>query len=291
MENEKAIARKPEEEKTVAPERHFDNQFDIARLLPTAGTLETTDEQKKILYAPVNEADVEIRPDGLVYLPWMEYVSRLNGAYGTQWSLIPNGNPVIKDDQIVWGFYLVVKGKLSGYAIGGQEYHPNNPKMNYTDAIEGAKSNTLMRLCKGLGISLELWKPSFIRNWKSKFAESYIGHDRSGKEKTFWKKKGQTTSSTPKPEPVHEPVADAPQEITGKVEVKVMIQTHNWKKEPLKDPIYKIRVKGIDFTTFRKDYGDLAEKCRTEDRDVSISYITKNGKYRNITELVEGVQF
>ncbi len=100
---------------------------------------------------------------------------------------------------------------------------------------------------------------------------------------------GQSPQS--KPEPVHEPAPDAPQEIAGKVEEKVKQQTTKKDGTAMKDTLYRIKVKGMDFTTFRKEYAERAEKCRTEDRDVSISYITKNGKYRNITELVEGVQF
>lgn len=153
-------------------------------LIPTVGTIDITDAQKGILYAPVNKEDVEIRPDGLIYLPWMEYVTRLKDAFGVGWGIIPDGAPRREGIYILWGFYMVIKGKLAGYAIGEQKYQPNNPQMTWGDACEGAKSNALMRLCKGLGISLELWNPKFIKEWIEEYAESYMDN---GKKR--WRKK------------------------------------------------------------------------------------------------------
>jgi len=168
----------------------LDFQEQITDLIHTAGTIEVTTMQREILYAPVKDEDVEIRPDGLIYLPWMNYVSRLRDAFGVQWAIIPQGMPTAKGDYVLWPFWLVIQGKIAGFAVGEQQYYANNPTMTYGDALEGAKSNALMRLCKGIGISLELWKPSFIRNWKQKYAETYETKDRYGKEKTYWRKKG-----------------------------------------------------------------------------------------------------
>lgn len=163
-----------------------DFEQEISRLVPMVGTIKLTKAQKEILYAPVNENDVEIRTDGLIYLPWMEYVTRLKEAFGMSWSIIPKGDPRIGQSgrSILWGFYLIVEGKLAGFAYGEQEYYPSNLKMNWSDACEAAKSNALMRLCKGLGMCLELWKPQFIKKWKSKFAETY-----EYKGKKLWKRK------------------------------------------------------------------------------------------------------
>lgn len=167
------------------------NDFDkeIEKLIPTCGTVELTEQQKQALFKSVNEQDIEIRPDGLIYLPWVEYVSRLKEAFGLNWAIVPQGMPKHKGDYVVWGFYLIIQGKLAGFAIGEQEYHPDNAYMTWSDACEGAKSNALMRLCKGIGISLELWKPSFVNAWKGRYAESYWDTDRYGKRRKFWRKK------------------------------------------------------------------------------------------------------
>ncbi len=177
-------------------------QSQIEALIPTAGTIHLTEEQKKILYAPVDEKQVEIRPDGLVYLPWSIYVTRLRDVFGMSWALIPKGNPSLKGDLILWGFWLVVDGHLQGFAVGEQLYQSTNATMTYGDALEGATSNALMRLCKRNGISLELWDPSFIRKWKKEYAESYPAiwpdgkpkTDKNGKQKTEWRKKGQVSN-------------------------------------------------------------------------------------------------
>lgn len=155
----------------------------IFPLIPTVGTIETTKEERDILYAPVNPEDVEIRPDGLIYLPWMEYVTRLRKAFGTKWGTVGVGMPYREGTYLYWPHYLIIRGKLSsGPAIGEQRYQPNNPMMTWGDACEGAKSNALMRLCKGLGISLELWQPKFIKEWIEKYAESYPLLDDKGKK-------------------------------------------------------------------------------------------------------------
>lgn len=159
-------------------------------LIPTVGTIETTKEQQEILFASVDPEKVEIRPDGLIYLPWMEYATRLRNAFKTNWGLVGAGMPYREGIHIYWPHYLIIQGKLSsGPAIGQQEYYPNNPKMTWGDACEGAKSNALMRLCKGLGISLELWQPKFIKDWIKKYAEEYEAKDRNGKKIIRWRKK------------------------------------------------------------------------------------------------------
>ena len=174
-------------------------QSRMEELIPFAGTIEIMEEQKKILFAPVNPESVEIRSDGLVYLPWMEYVSRLRDAFGISWAIIPYGMAKPVEGFLYWPFYLMIQGKLAGFAVGEQEYPPpGNQRMTYGDATEACKSNALMRLCKGIGISLELWKPSFIRDWKTKYAESFPAVwpdgkpklDKNNKQKVEWRRKG-----------------------------------------------------------------------------------------------------
>lgn len=156
--------------------QEFKNEFDIAGLLETVGTL--SDEVVEVarergLWEPVNDEDVEIRPDGLIYVPWTVYAGRLSKAFPLQWGLVPQGMPKVHGNFVVWGFWLVIRGVLCGFAIGEQAYQPNNSRMTWTDAVEGAKSNALMRLCKGVGLFPELWTPSYIREWKPKYAEQY----------------------------------------------------------------------------------------------------------------------
>lgn len=59
------------------------------------------------------------------------------------------------------------------------------------DAIEGAKSNALMRCCKDLGIASELWDPVFLRWFRKHYMEDrWVEHATTKKKRTFWYKKG-----------------------------------------------------------------------------------------------------
>jgi len=211
---EVTIREEPAVQKETKP---FNAKFNMAGLLQTASKLTLTEKQKMILRAPVVEGDILIRPDGLIYLGWWEYQKRLESAF-TGWALIPDGLPILnkESNQILWGFYLVVEGKFVDFAIGGQEYFPGNLRMSYADAMEGAKSNALLRTCKRLGIALELWDPEFVAKWKEKYA--VYTTDRKGKP--CWKKlvnpikpmESKTPPESPKPvdKPTPEPVKVEP---------------------------------------------------------------------------------
>lgn len=178
----------------------------------TAGNLILSDEEKKVLYREIEETDVEIRPDGLIYLPWMEYATRLREAFGGSWAMVPHSEPKREGDLILWGFFLYIKGQFAGYSIGEQEHREGNKAMSWGDACEAAKSNALMRLCKGMGIGLELWKPSFINAWKKEYAETYEHYnERKQKKQILWRKK----AVEPEPEVTPEDNKEEPLDITG----------------------------------------------------------------------------
>lgn len=58
-------------------------------------------------------------------------------------------------------------------------------------AVEGCKSNALMRCCKDLGIGSELWDPNFIR-WfrKTHTEEVWVEHVTTKKKRIHYFKKG-----------------------------------------------------------------------------------------------------
>lgn len=162
------------------------------------GSINLTQEQIDILYAPVDINDIQIRPDGLIYLPWIFYATRLRKAFGLGWSIIPNGLPKVNTEDyrkfVIWGFWLIIKGIVIGFAFGEQEYFGDSTGMSWTEACEGAKSNALMRLCKGMGISLELWDKEFITKWVKEFAYyELVWNDKKGKKVPVWHKRSNDT--------------------------------------------------------------------------------------------------
>lgn len=156
----------------IRESKTFENDFDVSGMLTTVGKLEASKAQSDILFAPIDPDDILIRPDGLVYLDWQWYAGRLIQTFPLRWALIPQGMPKINGNLVVWGFWLLIDGHLMGFAIGEQSRA--NPNMSYAECCEGAKSNALMRLCKGLGMARNLWHRPFIDEWKDKYAEQYV---------------------------------------------------------------------------------------------------------------------
>lgn len=137
------------------------------------GVVELTDEQKQILFSDFSDDDVLIRPDGLVYLSWTWYAERLSRAFGLSWQLIPEGEPKIMQHRgnplLIWGFRLFIHGRYMGMAYG-EHIEQRSNTMSYGDMCESAKSNALMRLCKGIGMSLKLWQREYVDNWIANYA-------------------------------------------------------------------------------------------------------------------------
>jgi hypothetical protein len=165
-------------------------------------TLDLTKEQEEILYAPVQDDEVDIRPDGLVFASWTFYATRLRRAFGMKWALLPASQPKATTTQdgkpcIVWDFYLFVGGKYVAYAVGEHIEERMGRGMSYTESLESAKSNALMRCCKQIGIGLELWDRNWIEIWKKKYAETYEEY-KNGYKKIYWRRKRQTAQPVAK---------------------------------------------------------------------------------------------
>ncbi len=247
-------------------------QSRMEELIPYAGTIEISEVQKKILFAPVDPESVEIRPDGLVYLPWMAYVERLRDAFGIGWAIIPRAMPKLEGGSMYWAFYLMIQGKLAGFAIGEQQYQPNNRNMSYSDASEGAKSNALMRLCKGIGISLELWKPSFIRAWKAKYAEEY---DDQGKKK--WRRKDRKIEEAEVVGEVNSEGNDQPPPASSLPIITSLIDSVT-KRDGVKNDkpytVYTLHIGDQKITTFSETLAKTAKEFVTKKESAVIEYKT-----------------
>lgn len=154
-------------------------------------------EIAEILLAPVAEEDIEIKPDGLLYLPEIKYRRVLNRAFGPGgWGLAPRTESLVTSGQISREYGLICHGRLVSIARGEQDYFGGEEKL--TTALEGCKSNALMRCCKDLGIASELWDPSFIRRWKKKYCEEiFVEHVNTKKKKKIWKLKSIKTIDYP----------------------------------------------------------------------------------------------
>ncbi|OSD04550.1 Mgm101p-domain-containing protein [Trametes coccinea BRFM310] len=147
-------------------------------------------EVAEVLMTPVDPMDVEIKPDGLIYLPEIKYRRVLNKAFGPGgWGLAPRSETNVGPRVVSREYALVCLGRLVAIARGEQEYFDPN---GIPTATEACKSNALMRCCKDLGIASELWDPRFIREFKAKHAiEVFVEDQRTKKKKKLWRRKDQ----------------------------------------------------------------------------------------------------
>ncbi|CAE7090461.1 unnamed protein product [Rhizoctonia solani] len=145
-------------------------------------------EVADILMAPIDPLDVEIKPDGLLYLPEIKYRRILNRSFGPGgWGLAPRSGINVSPKIVSREYALVCLGRLVAIARGEQEYFGQE---GIATATEAAKSNALMRCCKDLGIASELWDPRFIREFKAKYcAEAFVEHMVTKKVQKRWRRK------------------------------------------------------------------------------------------------------
>ncbi len=69
-------------------------------------------EAADVLLAPINPEDVEIKPDGIIYLPEIKYRRILNRAFGPGgWGLAPRGETTVTDRAVTREYALLAHGR------------------------------------------------------------------------------------------------------------------------------------------------------------------------------------
>jgi len=145
-------------------------------------------EAADILLAPTDANEVEIKPDGILYLPEIKYRRILNRAFGPGgWGLVPRSESIVTPKTVTREYALICNGRLVSIARGEQDYF--NPD-GIPTATEGCKSNALVRCCKDLGIASELWDPRWIRNYKAEYTrEVFVEHIVNKRKSKIWIRK------------------------------------------------------------------------------------------------------
>jgi len=159
------------------------------------------DAVRAVLLAPVDPKDVLIRPDGIVYLPAVWYRMKLTAAFGPGgWATVPRSEAKLMGDIVVYHGALFALGRFVSEAWGECGYRASNKTMSYADALEGARSALLPRVCKDLGVASELWDKEWVANWQSQNAHQ----EDAGAKGKIWVKNG-----APK-EPAKDPIPQPP---------------------------------------------------------------------------------
>lgn len=133
------------------------------------------------------DEDVEIRPDGLIYLPHERLRNRLNEAFGAGWyRFLPAAKSVVLNGEILWLYQLSFRDGTESQGVGHARYHENNQNASYGDALETAKSDAFTRCCKDLGIGLQVWNRDYQIGWIRTYA---IQVPMLAGNKTQWRRK------------------------------------------------------------------------------------------------------
>ncbi|KAI1662022.1 mitochondrial genome maintenance MGM101 [Daldinia decipiens] len=152
------------------------------------GTSAFSPETATVLQARLNPEDIEVKPDGIIYLPEIKYRRILNTAFGPGgWGLAPRGQLMVHERLVTRDYALVVHGRFVAQARGEMSYFSEE---GISTAAEGCKSNALMRCCKDLGIASELWDPRYIRKFMKEHAmQVWVEHVTTKKRKQIWLRK------------------------------------------------------------------------------------------------------
>ncbi|KAI5861444.1 Mgm101p-domain-containing protein [Durotheca rogersii] len=172
------------------PDPITEGVIDWSRSYHGLGTSTFGPEVAAVLQAPLNPDDIEVKPDGIIYLPEIKYRRILNAAFGPGgWGLAPRADLQVNDRTVTREYALIVHGRFVGQARGEQQFFTEE---GIATASEGCKSNALMRCCKDLGIASELWDPRFIRKFMREHAmQVWAEHVTTKKRKQIWLRKDE----------------------------------------------------------------------------------------------------
>ena len=206
-----------------------------------------SDEEMKVLLAPPTPDELDVKPPGEIFMAQTFIRRRLNAAFRPgAWAMRALAPAAMQGDQAIQSWGLYVRGNFVAEAVGGAEYQPNNPRLNWSDALESLKSNALMRLCKDLGIASECWDRRFCERFQDEFCVQVW---REKGQKPQWRRKdarpfyNETGTVAPKStqEPrsehqVYPPIPDTPPTQPGRKQAAPQgtdAEGHSIPEEPL----------------------------------------------------------
>jgi hypothetical protein len=91
-----------------------ERQVDWTRSYHGLSSAPFTPEQSDILQQELKPDDIEIKPDGIIYLPEIKYRRILNRAFGPGgWGLAPRGETIVTAKVVTREYGLVAGGRYA----------------------------------------------------------------------------------------------------------------------------------------------------------------------------------
>ena len=89
-----------------------DRQVDWTRSFHGLSSQAFSPEAAKALLAPIHPDEIEVKPDGIIYLPEIKYRRILNQAFGPGgWGLAPRGETIVTAKAVTREYALVALGR------------------------------------------------------------------------------------------------------------------------------------------------------------------------------------
>jgi hypothetical protein len=165
-----------------------------------AGMSAVSPEDAEKLMEVFADNEHDIKPTGEVFVPQVHYRKRLNQVWRPGgWAMVPGSSVASRSGQygkitFIQLWVMRVNEKYIGSAIGENDYIASNDNMTEPTALEGVKSNAIVRICKDLSIGWECWDKRWCDEWKKKYAKEvwthYVGRSPAlkGKKKKLWRR-------------------------------------------------------------------------------------------------------
>ncbi|KAH8163953.1 hypothetical protein CIB48_g4298 [Xylaria polymorpha] len=127
-------------------------QIDWTNSYHGLGTSAFAPETSTILQARLDPDDIEVKPDGIIYLPEIKYRRILNAAFGPGgWGLAPRGELMVQDRLVTREYALVVHGRFVAQARGEQQYFSEDGGVDGSGGVQVERADAVLQ---GLGYSV-----------------------------------------------------------------------------------------------------------------------------------------
>lgn len=228
-----------------------------------AAELQLTKEQEEKIeeLSKPSDEDINIRPDGFIYVGHDFYRRVLTAVFGRGgWAEVEASPVELKRQGDAEWIYQRWALYVRGYngrrvfirsCLGSARWFRDNPRANFAETLESVRSDALPRnAAKGsLQIALEPWMKKVGADWKKKYAIQVFVKDRTGRQDMMWrradgepligeigpvdKKRAESKPEAPKNPPIAPP-PEATQPPPAVVEAKPIPEAQPAPAEPPK---------------------------------------------------------